>query len=163
MHSNRLQTDKSTPRLGKISFISSLLSIPLFPVKRSYCPNLGRQLSSPTGEFAQPCSRPAPAATELHSTPPLPAICLFVCRQALPNPVVSKWSRLAYYLKAWRAFFNPDRSDWFGLEKDCTCDCDCRHRPSSSGDRAQALWPGSGSKPLNLAQLQAKQHIWPQL
>lgn len=92
-----------------------------------------------------------------------PPTCRFIRMQSLLNPVVSKWSRLAYYLKVWRAFFNPDHFDWFGLEKDCMRSYVCRHQPHSSGTQPSHFEPGWGSKPLNLAQLKAKQHIWPQL
>ena len=77
---------------------------------------------------------------------PPPPICRYICTQLLPNPVVSKWSRLAYYLKARRVFFNPDHFDWFGLKKDCTCSYTCRYRPHSSGDSAQPLWARFGFK-----------------
>lgn len=75
-----------------------------------------------------------------------PPTCCFIRMQSLPNPVVSKWSRLAYYLKVWRAFFNPDHFDWFGLEKDCMRSYVCRHQPHSSGDTAQPLWAWLGFK-----------------
>lgn len=93
------------------------------------------------------------AAAELGSAP---TICRYVCVQSLPNPVVSKRSRLAFYLKTWRVFFNTDNFDWFRLQKDYMCSYACRHQPPAVGTVPRHFKSGLGSKPLNSAQLQAK-------